>query len=794
MNKKTLEEIQGTPLSNSFGFLAAFLSVISFAPQRAFILSTLGVYLLVILLGLLPVSVTITLGLLLLIQFAGFTVLKVTLDEKQVNVPPLSALYLTPFFLGLAAYFIVIVFASLSADISTLGWLFSVAFAFVLGVGMFCLAGWVSPSTAKENQDERNNLIWHVYQKELQKLTPNAINEPITAEKLPDLPKPPQPHQPELPRPGGNVPQGSVYLGDFHDQQDYGLWIYPPLRARHLYCIGKTRTGKTTLIKSLALQDVASDHGVCFVDPHGDAALDLIGSIKRRAKDVIYFDPTSSYCPAFNIFRLPFPPSKLAEDIMSVMQALFDIGSAPRMEHLMRYSVLTLLLDKEPRTLRDLRRILIDADFRAEIVRTIEDDDLRAFWEQEFPSMGKDAVNPIINKFSSFLLPGSPMLKMFSQKENDLDFSAILNEQKILIVNLSKGLLGDIPSRILGGLIVTGIQQAALARQELLADQRKDFYLYLDEFQNFTVNSFEAILSESAKYKLYLTLAHQTLGQVPASLQAAIFGNVATLVAFGISADDATKLRKEMHHSRFFFRKPNADAYVTLDDIIAERKQRELNGLAFNQNKLEVIERACQAARRTYEIHGTPSHYATLDEWIADIRKEEPKILDIMRNCEEELKNLESFSVATPERLREVFSDYDIRQSTFPDVDDFLNIPPRHAFVRVERADNVNMIRTIAPLIPESENRNAILQQMQRTYEARQQQRINEESLQSGVEPTPRKTSAHVEPEPPRPTNGLDTQVPLPAVEEVQASAEQLTKPRRNGPKTPPKTDEDFEF
>jgi hypothetical protein len=176
--------------------------------------------------------------------------------------------------------------------------------------------------------------------------------------------------------------------------------------------------------------------------------------------------------------------------------------------------------------------------------------------------MGKDAALPITNKLSTFLLPGSPLLRIFSQPENDVDFSRILNQQQILIVNLSKGILGEHPSRLLGGLIVTGIQQAALARAEMPPEQRKDFHLYLDEFQNFVVQSFESILSEAAKYKLFLTLAHQTLNQVPSYLTSSIFGNVATLAAFQISADDARIMQREMHGKRVQMRVPSTMNYL----------------------------------------------------------------------------------------------------------------------------------------------------------------------------------------------------------------------------------------
>jgi len=245
-------------------------------------------------------------------------------------------------------------------------------------------------------------------------------------------------------------------------------------------------------------------------------------------------------------------------------------GSAwgPRMEHLLRFSVLTLLTDTKPHTLPDLRALCINPDFRADLIARIQDPAILEFWEHEFPTIEKGAFNPIVNKLSAFLIPGSPLLRVFSDPENDLDFSAIMNGQKILIVNLAKGVLGDEPSRLLGGLIVTGIQQAALARADIPPDQRKDFHLYIDEFQNFVVDSISTILSESAKYKLFLTLAHQTLGQLPGDIERSIFGNIATIISFQISAEDAGTLRREMHRTRYMVRRKESDEHQPLSALV----------------------------------------------------------------------------------------------------------------------------------------------------------------------------------------------------------------------------------
>lgn len=348
----------------------------------------------------------------------------------------------------------------------------------------------------------------------------------------------------------------SVHLGEVLEapegKETPELYLDSSLRNRHLYLLGKTRTGKTTLLKRLVIQDMEKGHGVAYIDPHGDAAQELLGNVPQsRINDVIYFDPTSRHSPNFNPLQLPYPPPKLTEDMISVFKMFFSDSWGFRLEHLLRYGLLTLLADSEPHTLRDLRSLYLSPNTRQNIIKNLTNESLLEFWEQEYPTIPQTAAHPIINKLSAFLAPMSDLERIFSTPQNDLDFSAILNQQKILIVNLAKGTLGDEPSRLLGGCITTGIQQAALARALLPPEERKDFYFYVDEFQNFTVASFETILSESAKYRLNLTLANQNLGQLSSSLQRAIFGNIATLVSFQISSDDAPYLRKEMHRSRF---------------------------------------------------------------------------------------------------------------------------------------------------------------------------------------------------------------------------------------------------
>jgi len=462
-------------------------------------------------------------------------------------------------------------------------------------------------------------------------------------------------------------------------------------RNRHLYLIGKTRTGKTTLLKNLLIQDMEEGRGVGFIDPHGDAALELLGNVPQsRINDVIYFDPTSQFSPNLNPFQLPYSPPKLTEDMISVFKMFFSDSWGPRLEHLLRYALLTLIADKEPRTVRDLRSIFLNEKIRARITQNITNQSLIEFWEDEFPTIPESASLPIINKLSAFLAPMSDLERIFSTPQNDLDFSAILNGEKIFIANLAKGQLGDEPSRLLGGFITTGIQQAALARASIPPEERKDFYFYVDEFQNYTVSSFETILSESAKYRLNLTLANQTLGQIPASLQRGIFGNVATIVSFQVSAEDAPHLRKEMHRSRFLAISRSTPKTISIEEMIQHKRV----SLTHYKEKWDEI---CHKQ--------DPAMVHMLG------KKESQELYRPHMNAESDLQELDALALnPNPTALQTFFPDYDIRQLSFPEVDDFINLQPYHAFCRIERADNVYALRSFPAPHPNGETRSRILE------------------------------------------------------------------------------------
>lgn len=587
-----------------------------------------------------------------------------------------------------------------------------------------------------------------------------------SAQPPPQQTSPPPTPKP-APAPPKPAPEGAI-LGEAIETHA-PLVIPPKTRERHLYLIGKSGTGKTTLIKNLITQDMHAGAGVCFIDPHGDAATELLGTIPpHRITDVIYFDPASEYAPSFNPFALPYEPSKLTEDIVSSFKMFFGESWGVRMEHLLRHGVLTLITHGVPHTLKDLQSFYLKPDWKEQLVSRHPDETIRDFWQYDPDANTKGAASPILNKLSQLLMPHSPMERIFSQRENDLDFSRILNEQKILIVNLSKGMLGDAPAFLLGGLIVTGIQQAALARAALAERERKDFFLYVDEFQNYTIASFNSILAEARKYRLFLTLANQTLGQLPNDLERNIFGNVATLVSFGVSSEDARKLQHEMHRTRYTARRKGNDAPISLEDLIENTKKYLASRI--------VIEDLT-------EHH--PMVRAGMSRYFVKSGGEEKAVLDKL--------NSQTFTMTTLKELtfpygNRVFENYDFKETPFPDVDDFINLPPHHAFARIERAENVHPFKTNPPPQPAAGTRGQILHAMQAQHEEREQKRTAAARENIRAEEAPRVTPQEPPPAPQKRPSAFEA-LRLRLEEEIRkekAATQQLQPARVDEPRPAP--------
>ena len=323
-------------------------------------------------------------------------------------------------------------------------------------------------------------------------------------------------------------------------------------RSRHVYIIGQTGAGKSGLLELFALSDIFYNQGYCIIDPHGDFAINNLRFVpESRIKDVVYFNPADTAHPvAFNPLELSDPARKpnVSSEVIGVLKRMFGESWGPRLEHILRYTLLALL-DRPETTLLDISRMLTDKDFRKETLEYCKDVTVLQFWKQEFGTWGDkqvtESIAPVLNKVGAFT--ANPIIRnIIGQPKSSFDVRKIMDEGKILVVNLSKGLIGEDNASILGAFLVTKVQLAAMSRSDIPdVKDRRPFYLYVDEFQNFATDSFAVILSEARKYGLNLTVANQYTAQMTESVRDAVFGNVGTTISFRVSADDAPLLVKQ---------------------------------------------------------------------------------------------------------------------------------------------------------------------------------------------------------------------------------------------------------
>lgn len=325
-------------------------------------------------------------------------------------------------------------------------------------------------------------------------------------------------------------------------------------RRKHIYIIGKTGSGKSTLIANMAINDIRNGKGVAVVDPHGDLCEMILNYIpKRRVNDVIYLDPTLSDDRSFalNLFDddSEAHTDVVASGIISVFYKLYHHSWGPRLEYILRNAILTLLYYKKA-TFADLIALLTQANFRNRVVDDLSAKDpvLTAFWREEFDKMNDklrmEAISPILNKVGQFL-SSQRIRHIVGSQHSTFSFDEVMNRGKILLLNLAQGKLGEDTTALLGAMFITKMQLTAMQRVEIPEYDRRDFYLYVDEFQNFATQSFVKILSEARKYHLNLIMANQYIGQVDEEIQMAIFGNVGSLITFVVGARDAMLLTKE---------------------------------------------------------------------------------------------------------------------------------------------------------------------------------------------------------------------------------------------------------
>ena len=326
-------------------------------------------------------------------------------------------------------------------------------------------------------------------------------------------------------------------------------------RRQHMYVIGKTGTGKTVLLQNMALQDIYAGRGVCIVDPHGEFVEEVVDKIPaHRINDVIYFNPADTEHPVgFNVLQVLDAKYKhlVASDLMGIFTKMWANVWSARMEYILNNCILALI-DTPGTTLLGINRILVDKDYRQKIINNVKDPVVKSFWINEYASwrdqFRNEAISSIQNKVGQFLST-SLIRNIVGQSKSTINIPEIMDNNKILLVNVSKGRIGEDNSSLLGAMFITKIQLATMERVRIPEDERKDFYLYVDEFQNFATESFAGILSEARKYRLNLTLAHQYIGQLVTDsstvVRDAVFGNVGTLITFRVGAYDAEFLEKE---------------------------------------------------------------------------------------------------------------------------------------------------------------------------------------------------------------------------------------------------------
>jgi hypothetical protein len=378
-------------------------------------------------------------------------------------------------------------------------------------------------------------------------------------------------------------------------------------RRQHLYTVGKTGTGKSTLLRNLIIQDIEAGEGVAVIDPHGDLAEELLNCIPPwRTDHVVYFDPTDErHSVGLNLVgRVPRVQRHLtASGITSAFKSIWLDSWGPRLEYFL-YACVAALLDCENVSLLGVQRMLVDERYREWVVKQIIDPSVRSFWTDEFSTYDKrflaEILSPVRNKVGQLLM-APPMRHVLGQVSSTFDPRFMMDRGRILIANLSKGKLGEDKSNLLGAILVTQFQLAAMSRADTPEEKRRDFYLYIDEFHNFSTDSFASILSEARKYRLCLTLAHQYVDQLRPEIRNAVFGNVGSMISFRVGESDAEALERTFGHSYTASEFTGLGNYEVLVKLLDRGQNREpfrattLPPLGKNYGKRQnIIERSRQ--------------------------------------------------------------------------------------------------------------------------------------------------------------------------------------------------------
>ncbi len=386
-------------------------------------------------------------------------------------------------------------------------------------------------------------------------------------------------------------------------------------RRQHVYILGKSGTGKSVLMFNMIFQNIQNGEGVCVVDPHGELVEGVLSAIPpHRMKDVVYFNPADAeHHIGFNVLELIDPQYKhlVASGLMGIFTKIWANAWSARMEYILNNCILALL-DTPGTTLLGIPRMLVDKDYRQKIISNLKDPVIKAFWVHEYEAwqdkFRNEAIAPIQNKVGQFLST-SIIRNVVGQGKSTINIFDIMNEGKIFLVNVSKGRIGEDNSGLLGGMIITKIQLAAMERVRIPEETRKDFYLYVDEFQNFVTDAFAGILSEARKYRLNLTVAHQYTAQLvvdkSSAVRDAVFGNVGTMIVFRVGADDADFLEKEFDPEftpQDIVSLPNYKIYLKLmiDGVTSRPFSAKTLPQMVKGGDKEVEEEVIQTSRRLY--------------------------------------------------------------------------------------------------------------------------------------------------------------------------------------------------
>ena len=391
------------------------------------------------------------------------------------------------------------------------------------------------------------------------------------------------------------------------------FWVRQEDKFRHMYIVGKTWTGKSTFINNMIISDMRAGNGLCLLDPHGELVDDLLEYIpSNRINDVILFDVGDAEYPiGFNLLQADNEDEKnrIASGVVSTFQKLFDNSRGPRLEYILRNVVLSVI-DYPNATLMHILRILTDKEFREEVISHVKDPVLLKFWNNEFnrwqDKQREEAVWPITNKVGQFL--SSRLVRnIFGQPRTKLSIRRAMDEGKIILVNLSKGKIGEDNANMIGSLLVTKIQIDAMGRADMAKHLRKPFYLYIDEFQNFATKSFATILSEARKYKLSLIVANQYTSQLDDAIKDAIFGNVGTIFSFTLWYDDASVMTsqfKELVSTNDLISLPKFTAYTRLmvDGVSSDPFSMKTLPPFVSEWDIEHIEKIRKQSRQRYAM------------------------------------------------------------------------------------------------------------------------------------------------------------------------------------------------